>query len=174
MAKKKTQVALSNAMVPPQDKEKALALRAILGDDEATVEACTQHGIKITAHQLQTWMKKYPEEFARLRESRLSAIRQDVIKSSRSLLAKRDRIADKALTSLDVDLDDADGLSAKQVTAILRAVDSGRAADINALQKLSTEAVAPAERQSYQDLVLALARSGAVTVESTVTEDEDA
>ena len=171
MAKKKTQVALSNAMVPPQDKEKALALRAILGDDEATIEACTQHGIKITASQLRAWMKKFPEEFARLQESRLSAIRQDVIKSSRSLLAKRDRIADKALTALDDGLDVED-LTAPQVAGILRAVDTGRVGDAEQIRKLSTEQVAPAERQSYQDLVLRLARSGAVTVEGEAVEDD--
>jgi len=159
-------------MVPPQDQEKALALRAVLGDDQATLDACAQHGIKITASQLRDWMKKFPEEFARLQESRLSAIRGEVIKSSRSLLAKRDRIADKALTALDTGLDVED-LTAPQVAAILRAVDTGRVGDAEQIRKLSTEAVAPAEREGYQDLVLRLARSGAVTVEGSTDPDDD-
>ena len=172
MTTPKTQVDIRKGAMPPQDHERALALRAILGDSLLASKAAREHGIIISASSIDKWIDKNPQEFGRLQESRLSAIRQDVIRSSRALLAKRDVLANKALDALGEGLD-VEALTAPQLAAILRAVDVGRVGDAEQIRKLSTEAVAPAERQSYQELVLKLARTGVITVEGTAVEEED-
>jgi len=142
-----------------------MALRAILGDSQAASDAAAEHGIVIKPAAIDQWLKRYPDEFARIQESRLSTIRQEVISDSRTLLRKRNKVATKALEKLD-DQVDLEELTAAQMASVLRAVDTGRSTDIESIRKLSVEAVAPAERQGYQELIAKLARTGVITVDN--------
>ncbi len=175
MAISKSQVALRDVRIPPQDKERVLALRAILGSDDLASEAAAENGIIVTPHTISNWRRADPVGYGQLQEARMGTIRQEVIAASRTLLQKRDKLANKAIDKLEEAMD-GEELTSKEVNTLLRTLDGGRHIDAENIRKLSASEVAVGERASYQELVLKLARSGAVTIESeefTVTEDED-
>jgi hypothetical protein len=148
-----------------RDRENALGVRAVLGDDKKASEALKEMGTPVPAATIGSWRRKYRDRFLFYTESQISTIRQEIIASSLQLLAKRHDMATKVLEKLNERIDEED-LTAGQLSYVMRGLETGLGIGIDKVRALSEESVAPAERQGYQDLIEKLVKRGAITVEA--------
>jgi hypothetical protein len=153
------------AQYTEEQRENALGVRAVLGDDDKASEALAEMGQPVPAATIGTWRRKYRDRFLWYQESRMNSVRQEIVATSLHLLHKRFDLAETVLAKLAVRVDEED-LTAGQLSYVMRGLETGIGIGTDKIQNLSADAVAPAEREGYHALIERLAKHGAITVEA--------
>ena len=155
-----------------EDREFGLGVLAIEGNAKQASRALKAQGRPVPPATLEAWRKRYPERYDYYCGSRWDVIRKNLSPKLIQHVERKLGLEALALDKLEKKLA-GEGLTIGNLSAALRVLGQSRNEDTKRLHDATNEALGKDERKDYHEIIKALVKSGAITVEAEEVSIED-